>query len=88
MRLAFWKIIVVTIVKNKTVHAKVATDNNFVSKLQSLATHYHVSDNFIRNTDLASSRLAGRCYLFLGKDSLVYGNIYVFIILISVHIYM
>ena len=37
MRIAFWKIIVVTIVKNQTGHVMVAAENNFVSKLQSLA---------------------------------------------------
>ena len=33
MRIAFWKIIVVTIVKNQTVHVMVATDNKFCIKI-------------------------------------------------------
>ena len=33
MRIEFWKIIVVTIVKNQTVHVMVATDNKFCIKI-------------------------------------------------------
>ena len=44
MRRVFWKIIVAIIVKNRTVHAIVATDNDFVSKLRLLAIQVHNSD--------------------------------------------
>ena len=33
MRIAFWKIIVVAIVKNRTVHVMVATNNKFCIKI-------------------------------------------------------
>ena len=39
MRHVFWKIIVITIVKKRSVRAKGATGDDFVSKLQSIANH-------------------------------------------------
>ena len=42
MRIAFWKIIVVTIVKNQTVHVMVATDNKFCIKITVISQKYGI----------------------------------------------